>query len=407
MSQPCIRSGHLSPRFSPALSLLLSATFASAGCRAALGQSVAATPPRAQSAVDAPARADKLDEYIEAAMRKQHIPGLSLAVVQDGKVIKSKAYGLANMELNVPATTGSVYQIQSITKSFIACGIVLLAEDGKIGLDDKITKYLSGLPQAWSEVTVRQMLTHTSGIPSFVQDQGSGAAIVAFAQRTDSSEQIIRWAAERPLKFAPGEGRKYSSTGYHLAGMIIEKVTGKSWGQFLHDRIFAPLGMTSTRVFSFEIIPNRASGYNHFGDVPVNGLYFTPAIMESAAGGLVSTVEDMAKWEIALERGTILKPTTLAQMAVPIKLKNDSIVQANDGTRYGLGWDLPTWQGHRIMAHGGDHVTGFTANFTRFIDDKVGIVVLTNLMPLDIGDLVRGIAGFYVPGLVPAKTGTP
>jgi D-alanyl-D-alanine carboxypeptidase len=389
MSQPTrIRSGHLTRRFSPAVCLLLLATLA--------------------SAVDARAQADKVDEYIEAEMRKQHIPGLSLAVVQAGKVVKTKGYGLANMELNVSATPNTVYQIQSITKSFVACGIMLMVEDGKLGLDDKITKYLSGLPQAWSGVTVRQMLTHTSGIPSFVQDQGGGAAIVAFAQKTDSSEQIIRWAAARPLKFAPGEGRKYSSTGYHLLGMIIEKVSGKPWGQFLHDRIFAPLGMTSTRVYSvFDIIPNRASGYNHFGDVPVNGLVFTPAIMESAAGGLVSTVEDMARWEIALEAGTIIKPSTLAQMAVPIKLKNDSIVQENDGRRYGLGWDLQTNQGHRTMGHGGDHVTGFTANFSRFTDDKLAVIVLTNLMPLDIGPITRRVAGFYVPALSPVKTGEP
>ncbi|MFL5552364.1 MAG: serine hydrolase domain-containing protein [Gemmatimonadaceae bacterium] len=387
MSQPRrISPGHRTRRFSAAFWLLLLATFASAEC--------------------AFAQADKLDAYIEGEMSKQHIPGLSLAVVQDGKVVKSKAYGLANMELNVRATPGTVYQIQSITKSFVACGIMLLVEDGKIGLDDKITKYLSELPQAWSDVTVRQMLTHTSGIPSFVQDQGGGAAIVAFAQKTDSSEQIIRWAAARPLKFAPGEGRKYSSTGYHLLGMIIEKVSGKPWGQFLRDRIFTPLGMTSTRVYSqFDIIPNRAAGYNHFGDVPVNGLIFTPAIMESAAGGLVSTVEDMAKWEIALEQGKILKASTLAQMAMPIKLKNDSIVQESDGTRYGLGWDLPTWQGHRVMAHGGDHVTGFTAIFARFIDDKVAVIVLTNLMPFDIRAVTMGVAGFYVPGLAPARSG--
>ncbi|MFL5568917.1 MAG: serine hydrolase domain-containing protein [Gemmatimonadaceae bacterium] len=387
MSQPRrISPGHRTRRFSAAFWLLLLATFASAEC--------------------AFAQADKLDAYIEGEMSKQHIPGLSLAVVQDGKVVKSKAYGLANMELNVRATPGTVYQIQSITKSFVACGIMLLVEDGKIGLDDKITKYLSELPQAWSDVTVRQMLTHTSGIPSFVQDQGGGAAIVAFAQKTDSSEQIIRWAAARPLKFAPGEGRKYSSTGYHLLGMIIEKVSGKPWGQFLRDRIFTPLGMTSTRVYSqFDIIPNRAAGYNHFGDVPVNGLIFTPAIMESAAGGLVSTVEDMAKWEIALEQGKILKASTLAQMAMPIKLKNDSIVQESDGTRYGLGWDLPTWQGHRVMAHGGDHVTGFTAIFARFIDDKVAVIVLTNLMPFDIRAVTIGVAGFYVPGLAPARSG--
>ena len=246
-----MRFRHRIPRFSAPLYVLMSATFASASARATLGQSAAATPPRAHSAVHALAHVDKLDEYIEAVMLEQHIPGLSLAVVQDGKVVKSKAYGLANTELNLAATTGSVYQIQSITKSFIACGIMLLAGDGKIGLDDTITKYLSPVPQAWSEVTVRQLLTHTSGIPSFVQDQGSGAAIIAFAEKTDSSEQIIRWAATRPLKFAPGEGRKYTSTGYHLLGMIIENVTGKPT--------------------------------------------FTPAIMESAAGGLVSTVEDLAR----------------------------------------------------------------------------------------------------------------
>ena len=384
MSQPTrIRSGHLTRRCSPAFSILLLATFA--------------------PAIDARAQADKVDEYIEAEMSKQHIPGLSLAVVQGGKVVKSKGYGLANMELNVRATPNTVYQIQSITKSFVACGIMLLVEDGKLRLDDKITKYLSGLPQAWSDVTVRQLITHTSGIPSFVQDQGGGAAIVAFAQKTDSSEQIIRWAAARPLKFAPGEGRKYSSTGYHLLGMIIEKVSGKPWGQFLHERIFAPLGMTRTRVWStVDIIPNRASGYTNFGSLQ-NGLWFTPAYMESAAGGLGSTVQDMARWESALQAGTILKLSTLAQMEVPIKLNNGSIVQGNDGTRYGLGWDLQTYQGHSIMGHGGDHLTGFTANFSRFTDDKLAVIVLTNLMPLDIGGITRRVPGFDVPTLNPAK----
>jgi D-alanyl-D-alanine carboxypeptidase len=372
----------------------------------AFGQSTAATPPRAPSAAEVRAQADKVDEYIEAEMRKQHIPGLSLAVVQAGKVVKIKGYGLANIELNVHATPDTVYQLQSITKTFVACGIMLLVEDGKLGLDDKITNYLTGLPQAWSGVTVRHMLSHTSGIPNFVSDQGSGKEIIAFAQKASSSEEIIGWAAGRPLKFAPGEGRRYSSTGYHLLGMVIEKVSGNPWGQFLHERIFAPLGMTRTRVYSaFDIIPNRASGYNHFGSVPQNGLWFTPAYMESAAGGLVSTVKDMARWELALEAGTILNPSTLAQMEVPIKLNNGSIVQEDDGTRYGLGWVLQTYQGHRIVGHGGDHVTGFTANFSRFTDDKLAVIVLTNLMPLDIGGITRKVAGFYVPALIPAKAG--
>lgn len=383
--------------FATGLSLL-------AGTRSS-GQGTGATSPRAQSTAEARPARDKVDGYIEEEMRKQHIPGLSLAVVQAGKVVKTNGYGLANIELNFHATQDTVYQLQSITKSFVACGIMLLAEDGKLGLDERITNYLSGLPQAWSGVTVRHLLSHTSGIPNFVSDQGSGRAIIAFAQRVGSSEEIIQWAAERPLKFAPGEGHRYSSTGYHLLGMIIQKVSGKLWGQFLHERIFAPLGMTRTRVWSTaDIIPNRASGYLNFGNLQ-NGFWMTPAIMESAAGGLVSTVQDMARWEIALAAGTILKPSTLAQMEVQTKLNNGSIVQEDDGTRYGLGWVLQTYQGHRIVAHGGDHVTGFTANFSRFTDDKLAVIVLTNLMPLDIGGITKRVAGFYVPGFLPSKAG--
>lgn len=362
----------------------------------------------AQTIDTARALADKVDEYIEAEMRRQHIPGLSLAVVHGGKVVKTKGYGLANIELNVHATPNTVYQLQSITKSFVASGILLLVEDGKLGLDDRITSYLGGLPQTWSGVTVRHLLTHTSGIPNFVSDQGSGKEIVAFAQKASSSEEIIGWAAGRPLRFVPGEARRYSNTGYHLLGMIIEKVSGKPWGQFLQERIFAPLDMTSTRVYSaLDLIPNRASGYIRFGSVPQNGLWMTPAIMESAAGGLVSTVQDMARWEIALEAARILKPSTLARMEEPIKLTNGSIVQGSDGTRYGLGWELQTYEGHRIVGHGGDHVTGFTANFSRFTDDKLAVIVLTNLMPSDIGGITRRVAGFYVPALLPARTGAP
>jgi D-alanyl-D-alanine carboxypeptidase len=355
---------------------------------------------RQQSAVDARfsslPRADTVDEYIEALMRTQRVPGLSLAVVQAGKVVKARGYGMANAELNVQATPGTVYQLQSVTKSFVACAIMLLAEDGKLGLDGTITGYLSGLPQAWSGVTVRHLLTHTSGIPNFVSDQGSGAAIVAFAQKVSSSEEIVAWAAARPLRFAPGEGRRYSNTGYHLLGMLIEKVSGKSWGQFLHERIFAPLSMSRTRINSAQsIIADRASGYINFGSLE-NGLWFTPAYVASAAGGLVSSVEDMARWEIALQAGTIVKPSVLAQMEVPVKLNNGTVVQEQDGTRYGLGWELKTHAGHRVTGHGGDHVSGFTSNFSRYADDKLAVVVLSNLMPFDIGAATRGVAEFYL-----------
>ncbi len=212
-------------------------------------------PEYAQSDARADSSSDAVDAYIEGRMQKRHIPGVSIAIVQDGKVVRLKGYGFANVELSVPATENSVYQLASVTKMFTATAVMMLVEDGKLGLDDKITDRLSDLPPAWKVVTVGQLLSHTSGIKSYTSVRDFHKS----ARKDYSQREILDLVAKEPLEFAPGEKWSYSNTGYFLLGMLIEKVSGKPYGEFLSERIFKPLGMTQTRVNDLrDVIKGRA-----------------------------------------------------------------------------------------------------------------------------------------------------
>ena len=191
-------------------------------------------------------------------MRKHHVPGISLAIVQRGQVVLAKGYGQANVELAVPATEDTVYQLASVTKTFTAAAIMLLVHEGKLGLDDKVTRHLSDLPKAWDAVTVHQLLNHTSGIKSYTSVKDFFKTIRKdYAQR-----EILGLVAREPLEFAPGEKWNYSNSGFFLLGMLIETVTGKTYGEFLDERIFRPLRMTHTRINDLHaVIPNRTGLY--------------------------------------------------------------------------------------------------------------------------------------------------
>jgi CubicO group peptidase (beta-lactamase class C family) len=203
----------------------------------------------------------KVDEVVRAQMREQRIPGVSLAVMRDGKVLKAAGYGLANVELNVPVTPESVFHTESVGKTFTAVGVLILVEEGKVGLDDRITKYFPESPAAWKDVRVRQLMAHTSGIPDYVGEFG-GKSLVDL-QKNYTEDEVVRIIAGQPLDFQPGEKRVYSNSGYVILGALIRRVTGKNWADFLQERVFRPLGMTSTRVISeADIIPNRTSGYH-------------------------------------------------------------------------------------------------------------------------------------------------
>lgn len=331
-------------------------------------------------------QADKVDDYLKREMERQHVPGVSVVVIKDGKIIKAEGYGLANVELNVPARPDTVYKIGSVSKQFIATGVLLLVQDGKISLDDNISKFLEGTPDTWKPITVRHLLTHTSGIIR----EAPGFDPLKIQKDAD----VIKTAYSLPLRFAPGEKYEYCNVGYFSLAEIISKVSGKSWPDFLHERVFAPLEMNATRATNMiEMVPNRANGYIwRDGKLQNASIYF--AVRPS--GAFLSSVLDLAKWDAALESGKVLKQATLDQAWTPVKL--------NNGTThpYGFGWELTPIAGHKRINHGGS-LPGFRAQMARFVDDKLTVIVLTNGDNANAGGLTNGVANFYIPGLLPTR----
>ena len=328
------------------------------------------------------AYADHVDDYVRAEMKRQHIPAVSIAVIKNGVVVKAEAYGLADIEHDIPATPDTVFKIGSVSKQFLATGIMLLVQDGKIALSDKISKYVEGTPQTWEGITVRHLLTHTSGLvreaPGFNQ------------YRVQADVDVIKTAYPLPLQFAPGEKYQYSNLGYFTLADIIRKVSGKPWPDFLNERVFAPLGMTATRATTVaDLVPKRADGYTWTRDRFQNTENW-PAVRPS--GAFLSTAPDLAKWEAALLTDRILKASTKAEMWTPVTL--------NDGQKfaYGLGWALDDFRGVEMIQHSGA-LTGFRANYLRWPSHGLAVVTLTNLATADVDALAAGIAVRYVPEL--------
>lgn len=333
------------------------------------------------------ARADKIDDYVKAEMQRQRIPGISIAVIKDGKIIKAEGYGLANVELNVPAKPETVYKIGSVSKQFIASGIMLLVQEGKISVDDKISKFLEGTPDTWKEITIRHLLTHTSGILR------EAPGFDPFKVQSDAD--VIKTAYSSAMRFAPGEKYEYCNVGYFTLAEIIRKVTGKPWEDYMSEHLFMPLEMTSTRTTTVtDLVQNRANGY-WWKDGKLQNATNYFALRPS--GAFLSSVLDLAKWDAALYTDKFLKQSTRDQMWMPTKL--------NDGTvsEYGFGWDLDTIAGHRLVHHGGS-LPGFRAEFARYVDDKLSVVVLTNGDQANSNAIALGVAALYIPGLIPERT---
>lgn len=330
--------------------------------------------------------ADKVDDYVKAQMERQHVPGVSIVVIKDQKIVKSMGYGLANVELNVAATPDTVYKIGSVSKQFLAAGIMLLVQDGKISLDDNIGKFLDGAPDAWKPITIRHLLTHTSGI---VREAPGFDPL-----KIQNDADVIKTAYSLPLRFTPGEKYEYCNVGYFTLAEIIHKVSGKPWGDFLRERVFAPLEMNATRTTNMtELVPNRANGYIwRNGKLQNAGIYF--AVRPS--GAFLSTVLDLAKWDAALNSGKLLNQSTLDQMWTPVKLNNGATHP------YGFGWELAPVAGHKQVNHGGS-LPGFRAQLARFVDDKLTVVVLTNGDNANAAGIAIGVANFYIPGLLPER----
>ncbi len=335
------------------------------------------------------ASADPVDDYVRAQLGPRHLPGVSLAVIKDGRIVKAAGYGLASLELNAPASERTVYEIGSISKQFTADAVLLLAEDGKLSLDDPLSKYLQRTPPHWSAITLRHVLTHTAGLPDF--DTGN----IGFSYRREYSEaEFVDLLAARPLDFAPGERWNYTN-GFPLLGIVIERASGMPYADFVRTRIFDRLGLASARFkSSTDVVPHRADGYLFKEGAYRHGEALRPALI-APNGGVMINVLDFAAWDIAVTSGRLLSAASMAEMTTPVRLSNGRTVG------HGLGWFMDQFNGHRFGAHWGTTVTGHSAVIRRYDNDRVTVIMLANLDDggFGIDAMSKRIADMYVPGV--------
>jgi CubicO group peptidase (beta-lactamase class C family) len=327
----------------------------------------------------------KVDEYIKDHMSVEKIPGISVAVMQDGKIVLAKGYGLANVEHNVPVKPETIFQSGSVGKAFTVFAIMMLVDEGKLKLDDKINKYFTDAPSEWDPITVRHLLEHTSGMGGYPED---------FDYRVDrSEEEMYKFIRSTPMAFKLGEKRGYSNLGFVTLGILIHKVTGKFYGDFLKERIFTPLGMATARIISeADIVPNRAAGYRLVEGELKNQEWVAPTVNTTADGALYLSVLDMAKFEAAIHERKLLSTASYNQMWKNV-VTNDGVAQP-----WGFSWHIKDINGKRIVGHSGGW-QGFTANFDRYPESKLAVIAFSNRSGANPEAITRGIMNIFAPEL--------
>ena len=309
--------------------------------------------------------AAKIDEYMKSAVEVERFSG-SILVARGGKVIVSKGYGLANVEFDAPNTPQTVFRLASVTKQFTAAAIMMLQERGKLNVNDPACKYLENCPAQWQPVTIRHLLTMTHGIPGV-----SALELGPLRGLPVPWDQWLEATAKKPLEFTPGEKFKYSGSGYTLLGFIIERVSGKSYGDFLQENIFTPLGMKQTGYEDpSRIIKNRATGYKQLPGDPITNLPYREIIRMYASGGIYSTTEDLLLWDNALYTEKLLSKKSIDEMSTPFR-------EMYPGKSYAYGLWTSQKYGRTEIAHGGN-ATGFITYFARYPSDRVSVIVLSN-----------------------------
>src|SRR5712691_8114369 len=331
---------------------------------------------------------EKINKLAAEALAKTGVPSASVAVVKNGQIVYVKAYGDARIEPKTPATPEMRYSIGSISKQFTATAMLLLQEQGKLSLDDKVAKFLPYLTRA-KEVTIRQLLSHTSGY----QDYWPQDYVMPMMLQPVTAEKIMDLWARKPLDFEPGTKWQYSNTNYVIAGVIVEKASGMPLLRFLGEKVFTPLEMKSVQDTDQEKLGDTdPAGYLRYALGPLrpapkegNGCLF-------AAGELAMPAQDLARCYISLMDQKLMKPSSYHEFETEVLLKNGS------GTHYGLGVDVGTEAGHRALSHGGE-VSGFTAQNIVFPDERVAVAVLTN-------QDAAGAAGQIAHGIAPLLLAT-
>jgi CubicO group peptidase (beta-lactamase class C family) len=363
-----------------------------------------ATSPSVRAQSTSKTESDTVENYLRLQMQKRHIPGMQVAVVQHGKIVLLGAYGKASLQDSIPVTGKTVFPIFSITKAFTGVAAVQLVEAGKLDLAAPVSQYLDGLPQAWRMVTIRQLLTHESGLPNIL-DNETGGLIAAGEDAAWAKVQAM------PMEFAPGEKFSYCQTNYLLIGRIIDKLSGEPFTRFIAEKQLDVVGMPLTRFGDGHVlIPHGIRDYSlargFSGDEKSLGRYenlfveFSPSLLTAA--GMNSTAEEMARWIIALQQGKLFKEkSSLDLLWTPGKL-NDGLPRAFSQflNGYALGWPVALRSEHRALAPvGGGHAAVFV-----YPDDDLTVVILTNLKRADPESFIDEVAGYYVPGMK-ASTG--
>src|SRR5215213_3855133 len=335
----------------------------------------------------------QVDE-IMSAMVRAGAPGAAVMVIQDGKVIHKKGYGLANVEAGTPIDSNTAFDLASVSKQFTAMAIMILAERGKLSYDDPLTKFFPEFPAYASKITVRHLLTHTSGLPDYM------ASFQKLGKKDfePTSKDAIRMLSEMPEpRFAPGEKWEYSNSGYVVLAQIVEKASGMGFASFMKKNVFDPAGMSNTLVAdeSRPKIANRAISYAPEVECFRN-IDYTPLNLIYGDGNVNTSLEDMYRWDQALYTERLVKQATLKQAFTPAKL--------NDGspTRYGFGWSISDLNGLPVLAHGGAWV-GFRTSIARFPSERFTVIMLSNFARFNPEAVSKRIARVYLGEKLPAK----
>lgn len=332
------------------------------------------------------AQSDAVEAIVRDEMTSQRVPGMAVAVIRGGQVITAQGYGLASVEHNVPVSADTIFESGSLGKQFTATSVMLQVEDGKLSLSDPLPKFFPNAPAAWRDITVRHLLTHTSGIPDYTDGQLD-------LRRDYTEDELVSFAATLPLDFTPGSEWKYSNTGYVLLGAIIRKVSGSFYGDVLRDRVFKPLGMTTARIISeAEIVPHRASGYRLERGELRNQEWVSPALNTTADGSLYLSLNDLIAWDRGIRTRMVLKPESWQQIFTPVTLNSGRVHP------YGFGFEIDRIAGRDIARHGGSW-QGFKTYIARYGGDDITVIVLANLAQAIPGRIVERIAANLMPSL--------
>lgn len=331
------------------------------------------------------ARAAQAEKMLRGRFGERE-PGASIMIARDGVVILQRNYGLANQQTNTAIRSDTVFDIASISKSFTATAVLMLAEEGKLTADDLLTKHLPEISGYSATITLLHLLNHTSGLPHFEDDE----------ERTGkqfAADEVVAWhALQKRLRFAPGERHEYCNGGYVLLSVIVERVSGRPFAEFLRERIFEPLGMKRTTLgIAAAKIENRATGYRRAGEAQFLRISDSDALRVQGDGGIQSTAEDLLRWALAWQSGKLLKGESIQSAFQPAQL--------NDGKRvgYGYGWGLGGIDGHVMVSHGGT-ARGFRSFLAFFPNagDGLTIVVLANQREHDAPTLGTQLARIFL-----------